>query len=156
MPGQLLEDRDRGFLGRGQARPADDEGLLERILAAQAGVAGAVGEDDPGRAGGKLPAVFAAGLLKTGVFLHGVVDLEHEAVVRRTVDDRQAQAGRGPHCQVLPVVQGARLPMQPDPIRELAGQRLEVVGGVPDPRPLRVDVGENPQQAVAVRRPRRK
>ena len=43
-----LEDRDRGEVGAGQARAADDEGLFQHVLAAQASVAGAVGEDDPG------------------------------------------------------------------------------------------------------------
>ena len=39
--------------------------------------------------------------LKAGIFLHGMVNLEHEAVVRRSVDDRQAQPGGGPHRQLL-------------------------------------------------------
>ena len=94
-------------------------------------------------------------LLKPGVLLHRVVNLEHEAVVRGPIDDRQAQPGGGPHGEFFAGVQRPRLPVQADPIRELAGQLLEVVGGDPDPRPLRVDVGEDPQQPVAVRRPGR-
>ena len=57
--GELLQSLNEAGLEL-EARPADDERLLKRVLAAQTGVARAVGEDDPGRASGELPAILAA------------------------------------------------------------------------------------------------
>ena len=40
--------------------------------------------------------------------------------------------------------------MQSDALGELAGEISEVVGGDPHPRALGMNVGEDPQQTVAV------
>ena len=122
MADELLQDRDRGLLRANQARPADNEGLFQHVLSAQASMAGTVGEDDPGRAGGELPAVLAARFLEARVLLHGVVNPEHEPVVGRSVNDRQAQFGRGAHGQVLAGLQRTWLAMQADPVGELVGR----------------------------------
>src|SRR4051812_31551918 len=66
VAGQALQDGDGGRLGEGQAAAADDEGLLQGVLAADAGMAGGVGEDDPGGAGRELPALFGAIALELG------------------------------------------------------------------------------------------
>ena len=150
-----LEDRDRGEVGAGQARAADDEGLFQHVLAAQAGVAGAVGEDDPGRAGGKLPAILAATLLECGVFLHGVMNLEHEGVIRRTVDHRQPQPRADLHDRPFPGVEQTRGSGQADLTREPARQSLEMVRGEPDSGPLGMNVHEDSQEPIAVRGPAR-
>ena len=151
---ELLKDCDRGLVRGCEARPTDDESLFQGVLAAQAGMAGAVGENDPCRAGGKLPAVFATSLLKAGVFLHGVVNLEHKTVVSRTSDKGQAQTSHGLGRQVFPAAHGALFPIQSDPLRKLACQGLKVVRRKPDPLPFWVNVSEDPQQSITVRRAR--
>ena len=55
--------RSRMEIGADRAPAADDEDLLQGVLATEAGVAGAVGEDHPGRPGGELPAILAAPFL---------------------------------------------------------------------------------------------
>ena len=50
--GDPFEDRDRRLVGADETVAADDEGLLQGVLAADARVAGGVGEDDPRRVGG--------------------------------------------------------------------------------------------------------
>ena len=60
----------------------------------------------------------------------------------RTVRCLQASSGPGRSAQA-------------NSVGESAGQGLEGVGGDPDPRAIRMDVGKDPQQPVAVRRPGR-
>ena len=140
----------------GQVRlfAADDESLLQHVLAAQASVAGTVGEDDPGRPGGNLPVVLGAILLEHRVFLHGVVNLEHERVVRGTIDHRQAHLAPA-FTAVRLQASTSRGTFKAQPAKA-TGQPSRTGPKSPRPWPLGMDVQEDPQQAIAVRRPSRK
>src|SRR6266446_518532 len=140
-PGDALEDGDRGFFGPDETLAAHDERLFERVLAAEARVAGRVRADDPGGVRGKVPAVFGTVALKRLVFLQEMVEPEHELVIGWTVDHWQAQAGeRAEHLSAQLAERGQRSG-QARLDRVLPGQRLEGVGRDPDPIARGMDVG---------------
>ena len=92
--------------------------------------------------------------LEFAVFLHAVVALMHELIVRRAVCPRQMR--RGGEC-----ANGRRngiralLLWKADHLRKLRSDHIKVLGRDPHAILRRIDIGKKPQDAISIRRTRR-
>src|SRR5262245_7444546 len=119
-----------------QALPADDKGLLQGVLAANARVARGVCEADPGRVRRELPAILGAVTLEGLTLLEVVVESKHELIVRRTIHHRQADSGERSEGATSELFKGRGRLRQARLCAVLPGKLLEAVGRDPDPRPI--------------------
>src|SRR5205823_11683402 len=78
-----LEKPKRRALGLLHRIHRQEKRLLELILPGDRGMAHAIGEGDPGRAGGKIDGGLRRFRLVLEIGFHPVVELQHQRVVRR-------------------------------------------------------------------------
>lgn len=150
MAGDLFEDGDRGTprLDHGGAR--DDESLFEGILAFEHGVADAVGENHPTGIGWKFPALLGAGFAESCVFFHGVVTAMHEIVVGGAMGAEKMQ-GSGERAHPAGERICAAQAGEAYGFGEIGANGFEGLRSVPDTVLRGIDVGEEAEDAVAVR-----
>src|SRR5205814_840141 len=91
-----LEDRYRGLLRLDHGSMRKDEGLFQRVLPFQHGVAYEIREYHPGGIWREFPALFWTVSLKLRIFFHRIVATMHKTVIRRTPRPCKAKRRQNP------------------------------------------------------------
>ena len=116
-------------------------------------MAHAIGKNHPTGTRRKFPTLFGARFAESGVFLHDIVAAVHELVIGRSVCAGQSQSVcKRAHatCERM----GAAWLRQADGLSKMRADGFESLRCGPNAVLVRVQISEEPQDAVAVRGPR--
>src|SRR5438046_3623714 len=125
--------------------------MLQGEAPAQGGVAGNVGEDQPGGSRAEAPEALRTVLLELVVGLEIIVEAKHERIIQRALGPARSE-----QAQHLAAPAPTLARRQSCLRAETLEQSAEGFGSSPDTRLLQVDINKQAQDALAIGGPARK